>query len=62
VKILELHYEKNSEGEEYTIKTEQGISKLTAAAHMFRAVAEGLDEIQLTLLPLSDNIEESKKE
>lgn len=49
-KILELHLTENETGEQYTIKVEQGISKLEATRHLMCALAEGLDEIQDALL------------
>lgn len=61
MKLLELHYEKNADGEQYVIKTEKGVSKIQAAAHLFKAVAEGLTEIQMAFLPITDMIEQENK-
>lgn len=60
MKIMELHYNGKKGEEQYTIKVEKGFSKLQAAAHMFRAVAEGLEEIQEALLWIPEQLEEAK--
>lgn len=46
IKIMELYFDPDGEEEQYKIELPEGISKLQAAAHMFRATAEGLFELQ----------------
>ncbi len=45
-KIMELWHDPEGDPEEYIIELPEGTSKLDAAAHMFKATAEGLLEFQ----------------